>query len=166
MSLLWYSLNKWSKNTRCKCVCLPSYPPTSFKGVGVCVCKVHTFALTTLFASVPLQRHWVVAFVAPAPLPFHFPSFCLSVSYLIELAQKQSKDGYLTLRMKAHWCLGEVSPLPLSLNVPHSLSSQSFQENIWAGDQSEPRWRPPILLGQNCHWDTTFYVFVDTHGCF
>lgn len=146
------------------CVCHPIHPH-HLRGL-VCVCKVHTFALTTLFASVPLQRHWVVAFVAPAPLPFHFPSFCLSVSYLIELAQKQSRDGYLKLRMKAHWCLGEVSPLPLSLSVP-SFSILPVLSREYVSRRS--KWTSmtsPILLGQDCHWDTPFYVFVDTHGCF
>lgn len=33
------------------------------------------------------------ALCGPRSLPFHSPSFCLSVSYLIELARKQSRDG-------------------------------------------------------------------------
>ena len=42
------------------------------------------------------------ALCGPRSLPFHSPSFCLSVSYLIELAQKQSRERYLRLRAKAH----------------------------------------------------------------
>lgn len=84
--------------------------------VRVCLCKVRTFVLTTPLASVSLQRHWVVPFVAPAPTSFTH-SFCLSVSYLIELAQKQSKDRYLRLRAKGYWCLVEVSALSLCLCV-------------------------------------------------
>lgn len=128
--------------------------------VRVCLCKVGTFVLTTPLASVSLQRHWVVPFVAPAPTPFTH-SFCLSVSYLIELAQKQSKDRYLRLRAKGYWCLGEVSPLSLCLSLPGS-----FQENIWAADQREPQWRLPILLGQHGRWYTPFSVCVDTLGRF
>lgn len=62
------------------------------------------------------------ALCGPRSLPFHSPSFCLSVSYLIELAQKQSKDGHLRLRAKAYWCLGEVSPFVLCLSLSASLS--------------------------------------------
>lgn len=42
------------------------------------------------------------ALCGPRSLPFYSPFFCLSVSYLIELAQKQSKDRYLRLRAKAY----------------------------------------------------------------
>lgn len=42
------------------------------------------------------------ALCGPRSLPFHSPSFCLSVSYLIELAQRQSKYRYLRLRAKPY----------------------------------------------------------------
>lgn len=85
--------------------------PTHSLGGFVCVftCSV---VLTTLLISVSLQRHRVAPFKPPTPWPplppFHSASFCLSVSYLIELAQKQSKWRYLRARA---WCPAEVSPL-------------------------------------------------------
>lgn len=98
-------------------------------------------------------------------LPFHSPSFCLSVSYLIDLAQKQSKDRYLRLRVKAYWCLGEVSPLSLSLCLHLSLPLlRSFQENLWAADQRDPQRCPPILQGRHSRWDfLPLYKHTNTH---
>lgn len=163
MILLLYVPRSDLNSTRCKCGCLLSHPPTSFWWLvyvcaRVCARCVHLRSRHPL-ASVPLQRHWVVPFVAPAPTPFTY-SFCLSVSYLIELAQKQSKGRYLRLRAKGYWCLGEVSG---SISASPCLSLPgSFQENIWAADQSEPQWRFPILLGQRGRWYTPFSVCTDT----
>lgn len=42
------------------------------------------------------------ALCGPRSLAFHSPSFCLSVSYLIEPARKQSGERYLRLRVKAY----------------------------------------------------------------
>lgn len=123
--------------------------------VGVCVCGegacICAHDAPRLSAS---SKALSGALCGLRSLPFHSPSFCLSVSYLIDLAQKQSKDRYLRLRAKPYWWLGEVSPLSLSLCLHLSLPLlPSFQENLWATDQRDPQWCPLILLGRHSCWD-------------
>lgn len=99
------------KNRRCKCGYLR--PTHSSKG-SACVCLHVWSACICVHDSACLSgssKALSGALCGPRSLPFQPPSFCLSVSYLIELAQKQSKYGYLRLRTKPYWCLVEVSPL-------------------------------------------------------
>ncbi len=97
---------------------------------GACICAHDTPRLSA--SSKALSG----ALCGPRSLPFHSPSFCLSVSYLIELAQKQSKDRYLRLRAKAYWCLGEVSSLPpsvcfsLSVSLSHDPFKRVYEQQI------------------------------------
>jgi len=163
MHLLWYSCDRWSNNTRCKCgYCHPIHPHHLGVDVYVFVQGAYICAHDTPRLSAS-SKALSGALCGPRSLRFHSPFFCLSVSYLIALAQKQSRDRYLRLRVKAYWCLGEVSPQTLSLLTSLPLP---FQENIWAADQREPQWHPPILLGQDGRWDTPFSIFADTLSCF
>lgn len=85
------------------CVCL-------YVG-GACICAHDSACLSG--SSKALSG----ALCGPCSLPFQPLSFCLSVSYLIELAQKQSECRYLRLRTKPYWCLVEVSPLSVRITA-------------------------------------------------
>lgn len=95
------------------------YLPHSFGGFTC----VYVYMRSWPLVSVALQRHWVVPFVASASSLFT-AFFCLSVSYLIELAQKQSKYRYLRLRVKPYWCPAEVSPLSVSVRISPMILSR------------------------------------------
>lgn len=89
------------------------------------------------------------ALCGPRSLPFHSASFCLSVSYLIELARKQSKWRYLRLRAKPHWCPSEVPPR--SVRVCAQRSHDPFKrihEQHIKGHHSQ--WCPPYSVRTLC----------------
>lgn len=111
MFSLWFISEKWSKTEDANVdICRPTHSC----GGSACVCLYVWSACICAHESACLSgssKALSGALCGPSSLPFQPPSFCLSVSYLIELAQKQSKYGYLRLRTKPYWCLVEVSPL-------------------------------------------------------
>lgn len=100
------------------------------------------------------------ALCGPRSLPFQPPSFCLSVSYLIELAQKQSKYGYLRLRTKPYWCLVEVSPLcvRITARILSRVSMSCTSKDIMHNDVP--------LFSQGSAWSLRSpSLSVNTHTC-
>lgn len=134
-------------------ICYPTHSLEGFMCVCVCVymCMVHAFVLTPCLSG--SSKALSGALCGLRSLPFHYPSFCLSDSYLIELAQKQSKYRYLRLRAKLYWCLGEVSPLSvcLCLHLCHDPFKRIHEQHI-KGHLSQ--WCPPILSGLRGRWDS------------
>lgn len=114
---LWYICEKWSKTEDANVdICCLTH---SFGG-SACVCLYVRGACICAHDSACLSgssKALSGALCGPRSLPFQPPFFCLSVSYLIELAQKQSKYRYLRLRTKPHWCLVEVSPLSVYITA-------------------------------------------------
>lgn len=114
---LWYFCEKWSKTEDANVdIC----PPTHWSRGSACVCLYVQSACVCAHDSACLSvssKALSGALCGPRSLPFQPPSFCLSDSYLIELAWKQSKYGYLRLRTKPHWCLVEVSPLGVHITA-------------------------------------------------
>lgn len=114
---LWYICEKWSKTEDANAdICCPTHSFRGFACVclyvrGACICAHDSACLSG--SSKALSG----ALCGPRSLPFQSTSFCLSVSYLIELAQKQSKYRYLSLRTKPYWCLVEVSPLSVRITA-------------------------------------------------
>lgn len=152
---LWYICEKWSKTEDANAdIC----HPTHSSGGSACVCLYVRSACICAHDSACLigsSKALSGALCGPRSLPFQPPSFCLSASYLLELAQKQSKYGYLRLRMKPYRCLVEVSA-----SLPGS-----FQEYPWAAHQrtSFTMMSPYSLRVRHGRWSPS--LSLNAHTC-
>lgn len=155
---LWYICEKWSKTEDANADICCTHSFGGFACVclyvrGACICAHDSACLSG--SSKALSG----ALCGPRSLPFQSTSFCLSVSYLIELAQKQSKYRYLSLRTKPYWCLVEVSPLSVRITarilsrVSMSCTSKDIIHNdvsLFSQDCMVIE-IPPLSLAMNTH---------------
>lgn len=169
MFLLWYIREKWSNKHKMQMWKFAILSTHIIWRVGVCVSVQGAYICAhdspRLSAS---SKALSGALCCPRSLPFHSPSFCLSVSYLIDLAQKQSEARYLRLRAKAYWCLGEVSPLCLHLSLPLPpmiLSRESMSSRSKGSTMMSPysvgtarSLRHPLSLSPHTHTCTRLFL--------
>lgn len=157
---LWNICEKWSKPEDANAdICCPTHSSRR----SACVCLYVRSACICGHVSACLSgssKALSGALCGPRSLPFQPPSFCLSVSYLIELARKQSKYGYLRLRTKLYWCLVEVSPLCVCITarILSRVSMSCTSKDIIHNDVS--------LFSQCSAWSLRFpSLSVNTHTC-
>lgn len=170
---LWYICEKWSKTEDANAdIC----HPTHSSGGSACVCLYVRSACICAHDSACLigsSKALSGALCGPRSLPFQPPSFCLSASYLLELAQKQSKYGYLRLRMKPYWCLVEVSPLCVRITarilsrVSMSCTSKDIIHNDVSLFSQGSAWSlVPLPLPEHTYLPTfnqVSWLITDTH---